>query len=63
MTRAVVYFALVFGVGFLLGTVRLPARHRGSYYVLMLIVFAVMPWVVGGMRLEGDSCGKNASHH
>jgi p-aminobenzoyl-glutamate transporter AbgT len=126
MTRAVVYFALVFGVGFLLGTVRVlllepylgerwselaemplmlvaiilaarlivrrfPARHRRSYlvaggaaliflvlvefsvvigirglsiaqyvakrdpiaggvYVLMLVVFAVMPWVVGSTR-------------
>jgi len=124
--RGVVYFALVFGVGFLLGTVRVlalvpavgerwaelaetplmlvaivlsarfvvrrfPAAHRASYlvsggvallllivvelfvvltirglsmsqyfaerdpvagsvYVVMLVVFAVMPWLLGGRR-------------
>ncbi|SRR5581483_2958487 len=130
MIRAAVYFALVFGAGFLLGTFRVlvlepdlgerwselaempvmlvaivlaarfivrryPARHRSSYlvsggvallllvlvefsvvlgirglsvaqyfarrdpiaagvYALMLIVFAVMPWLLGGGRAAAE---------
>ena len=57
IAASALYFAIVFGAGFLLGPIRvfwLEPRYfttpAGGIYAILLILFAAMPWLVNGRQ-------------